>query len=55
MRNKTTTILFCLMLLAGVATHLLLPDRVYSESEKRTLQQKPAATRETIFSGQFGR
>ena len=55
MRNKTTTILFCLMLLAGVAAHLILPDRIYSESEKRTLQQTPAATRKTVFSGEFGR
>ena len=55
MRNITTTILFCLLLLAGVAAHLFLPDRVYSENEKRTLQQKPTATRETVFSGQFGR
>ena len=54
MRNITTTILFCLMLLAGVATHLLLPDRIYSDNEKRELHQKPAVSRQTVFSGKFG-
>ena len=54
MHNKVTAILFCLMLLAGAATHLFLSDRVYSENEKRELRQKPAATRQTVFSGEFG-
>ena len=55
MHNKITTALFCLMLLAGAAAHLLLPDRIYSESEKRTLQQKPSVSRQSVFSGEFGR
>ncbi len=54
MRNKIITILFCLLLLAGVAAHLLTPDRYYSENEKRTLQRLPAASWTAISSGKFG-
>ena len=54
MRNKVTAVLFCLMLLAGAAAHLFLADRVYSENERRELQQKPAVSSKTVFSGQFG-
>ncbi|MBR5410749.1 MAG: hypothetical protein IK104_08750 [Clostridia bacterium] len=54
MRNKIISILFCLLLAAGVASHLLTADKYYSESEKRTLAQFPAISWESIRSGKFG-
>ncbi len=40
MRNKTITSFFCLMLAVSALIGLLMPDRYYSEREKRTLTQK---------------
>ena len=54
MRNKVISILFILMLFAGAAAHLIMPDRVYSESEKRNLQQVPSASVASVLSGKFG-
>lgn len=41
MRNKIITSFFCLLLAVSTLAGLLLPDRYYSEREKRTLTQKP--------------
>ena len=54
MRNKIISILFCLILTAGVAAHFFTVDRYYSENEKRTLKQLPSVSLETIRSGKFG-
>lgn len=55
MRNKITSILFILMLLTGAGLHLLLPDRVYSERERRKLEPLPDVSARSILSGEFGR
>ena len=54
MRNKVIAILFCAILLAGIVTHLAVPDRYYSESEKRTLSQFPALSWKSVRTGKFG-
>lgn len=54
MRNKVISILFCVMLAAGIGASAILPDRYYSESEKRTLKQFPSLTAEEIFDGKLG-
>lgn len=54
MRNKVISILFCVMLAAGIGASAILPDRYYSESEKRTLKQFPTLTAEEIFDGKLG-
>ena len=54
MRNKIVTILFCLILFAGVVTHVLTADKYYSENEKRTLKQFPQVSWKNIRTGKFG-
>lgn len=54
MRNKVISILFCVMLAAGIGASAILPDKYYSESEKRTLKQFPSLTAEEIFDGKLG-
>ncbi|MCR5322270.1 MAG: hypothetical protein K6E85_03230 [Lachnospiraceae bacterium] len=54
MRNKVISILFCLILISGVAVHLFTADKYYSENEKRTLKQFPKISWEQIRSGKFG-
>lgn len=54
MRNKLITIIFCATLAAGIGTSILLPDKYYSENEKRTLKQLPAISADKVFSGKFG-
>lgn len=54
MRNKLTAIIFCALLAAGAVTGLILPDKYYSENEKRTLKQLPVISAEKIFSGKLG-
>ena len=54
MRNKIITTVFCLLLAAGVLSGLLVPDRYYSESEKRTLMQKNAISISDFSSGRMG-
>lgn len=54
MKNKIITGLFCLLLAAGIVCSILIPDRYYSESEKRTLKQFPEITLADIRSGKFG-
>ena len=53
MRNKIMISFFCL-LLALSALAGLMPDRYYSEREKRTLTQKPQFTMAAFLSGKFG-
>ena len=54
MRNKIITSFFCLLLAVSTLAGLLLPDRYYSEREKRTLTQKPQFTIADFTSGKFG-
>lgn len=54
MRNKILTALFCLLLAAGMLSGLLLPDKYYSETEKRTLTQKTAISIADFPSGKMG-
>ena len=53
MRNKIITSFFCLLLAVSTLAGLLLPDRYYSEREKRTLMQKPKFTVVNFISGEF--
>ena len=53
MRNKIITSFFCLLLAVSTLIGLLLPDRYYSEREKRTLMQKPKFTVANFISGEF--
>ncbi len=46
--------LFCLLLAAGTLLGLILPDRRYSEHERRTLKQLPALSGKRFFSGKYG-
>ena len=54
MRNKIITAFFCLLLAASALAGLIMPDRYYSEREKRTLTQKPQFTVADFISGKFG-
>ena len=53
MRNKIITSFFCLLLAVSALAGLLVPDRYYSEREKRTLMQKPQFTIVDFVSGKF--
>lgn len=53
MRNKIITSFFCLLLAVSALTGLLLPDRYYSEREKRTLTQRPEFSASDFFSGEY--
>ena len=53
MKKYVLPILFCLLLAAGTVLGLALPDRYYSENERRTLKQLPALTAKRLFSGRF--
>lgn len=54
MRNKIITSVFCLLLAVGTFSGLLVPDKYYSESEKRTLTQKNAVSISDFPSGKMG-
>ncbi len=54
MRNKIITSVFCLLLAVGVLSGFLVPDKYYSESEKRTLTQKSAISLSDFPSGKMG-
>jgi hypothetical protein len=54
MRNKIITSVFCLLLVVGVLSGFLVPDKYYSESEKRTLTQKNAISIADFPSGKMG-
>ena len=53
MLNKIITSFFCLLLAVSALIGLLMPDRYYSEREKRTLTQKPKFTVANFISGKF--
>ena len=53
MRNKIITSFFCLLLVVSALAGLIMPDRYYSEREKRTLTQKPKFTVANFISGEF--
>lgn len=53
MRNKIITSFFCLLLAVSALIGLLMPDRYYSEREKRTLTQMPKFTVANFISGEF--
>ena len=53
MRNKIITSFFCLLLALSALAGLVMPDRYYSEREKRTLTQKPKFTITDFISGEF--
>ena len=54
MRNKAITSFFCLLLTVGILAGFLVPDKYYSESEKRTLTQKSAISILDFPSGKMG-
>ena len=54
MRNKIITSVFCLLLVVGVLSGFFVPDKYYSESEKRTLTQKGAISISDFPSGKMG-
>ena len=54
MRNKIMTAFFCLLLVVATLAGLIMPDRYYSEREKRNLTQKPQFTFADFSSGKFG-
>lgn len=53
MRGKIVTFFFCLLLAVSALAGWLLPDRYYSEREKRTLTQIPQFTAADFISGKF--
>lgn len=53
MKNKIITVLFCLILIAGAAAHVLTADKYYSENEKRTLKRFPEFSWQSFRSGKF--
>lgn len=53
MKNKIIPAVFCLLLIAGIAGSILVPDKYYSESEKRTLKQFPKISLEEVYSGKL--
>lgn len=55
MRNKIITVIFCIILASGMLASVFVPDKYYSESEKRTLKQLPKITAEDLASGKFGK
>ena len=54
MRNKLITALFVLLLAAGTLALILVPDKYYSETEKRTLKRFPEVSWTNVKSGKFG-
>lgn len=54
MKNKLLSILFCLLLAAGTISGIVLPDKYYSETEKRTLAQKSSISLHDFKSGKMG-
>lgn len=54
MRNKIITSIFCLLLAAGILCGFIVPDKYYSESEKRTLTQKDTINISDFPSGKMG-
>lgn len=53
MRNKLITIFFCLLLAGASIISVVLPDKYYSESEKRKLTQKDEVKIAEYMEGNF--
>lgn len=54
MRNKLIISFFCVLLAVCALAGLFIPDKYYSEREKRTLAQIPKFSIADFFSGKFG-
>lgn len=54
MRNKLIISFFCVLLTVCALARLFIPDKYYSEREKRTLAQAPKFSAADFFSGRFG-
>lgn len=54
MRSKIITSIFCLLLALGTLSGIFVPDKYYSESEKRTLTQRDAISITDFPSGKMG-
>ncbi len=54
MGNKIISYVFCLLLATGLLSGLVLPDKYYSESEKRILTQKAAISISDFPTGKMG-
>ena len=54
LRSILTSAVFCAVLLGFALSHLLLPDRDLSVSERRKLEQLPTLTVEAVMNGRFG-
>lgn len=54
MRNKLIISFFCVLLVVCALAGLFIPDKYYSEREKRTLAQMPKFSIADFFSGKFG-
>jgi len=51
--NRIIAVVFILFLFSSLTVNIILPDTLYSESEKRELQQKPVFNVNTVMSGKF--
>lgn len=54
MRSKILCSIFCLLLALGTLSGIFVPDKYYSESEKRTLTQRDAISIADFPSGKMG-
>ena len=52
-KGRIMTVLFCGFLAGLLVWHIALPDRARSETENRTLAQRPSFSRETLLNGSF--
>ena len=52
-KGQIMTVLFCGFLAGLLVWHIALPDRARSETENRTLAQRPSLSRETLLNGSF--
>ena len=52
-KGRIMTVLFCGFLAGLLVWHIALPDRARSETENRTLAQRPSLSRETLLNGSF--
>ena len=49
-KGRIMTVLFCGFLAGLLVWHIALPDRARSETENRTLAQRPSLSRETLLN-----
>lgn len=54
MKNKTTSLVFGLLLISMAISNIILPTKSFSNKENRYLQQFPKWTIRDVFSGKFG-